>query len=243
MVNKSKHTFICFESKEKYSMKKLLVTTAMLIGLAASSAMADDAAKKNQTVDFNYSEDLATNHWSQTTATPKFGFSYQYAWDNGLFLGFNLGTSQKDFGVGKITTTSNTTANWYSGQIDQNEEIKGGYKYGLGNVWAPLANVSVTGAAGVGYRQTSTADYPYFALYASADYKINDKWTWNAIGYRYRTAFDEQTYGWETHQISTGVTYNINDSYSVYGKVYRVYPNNWANVNNDGAQIGVKVNF
>jgi hypothetical protein len=213
-------------------MKRAIVTAlVMFLGLTGT------AFAQNQSVDASFGVDTDPAGFSKRTATPKFGLSYSYQWDNGFNLGASLSTSQKAFGEQKVTDTSNTKRTIWGGMVDENQEIKAGYKY---NIWGP---VTVGAQAAVGYRETYQYNYPYYALYGNADVKINDSWTWNAVSYRYRTSFDKTLYGWNSQQLTTGVTYKINNSYSVYAKVNRGYSENWKTASSNGAAVGIKINF
>ena len=50
-----------------------------------------------------------------------------------------------------------------------------------------------------------------------------DGLTLNAVQYRYRSAVDTGTYGYQSHRLGTGVTYDINSTYSVSATVYRSF--------------------
>ena len=79
-----------------------------------------------------------------------------------------------------------------------------------------LLNVEIAAVAsgpGVGERFVSTGNFPYYALYGAADYAIGGGLTLNAINYRYRSAVDNATYGYQSHRLGTGVTYDITSNY------------------------------
>ncbi len=56
----------------------------------------------------------------------------------------------------------------------------------------------------------------YYAFAIAADIKLNDHFTWNAINARYRNAF---AVTWITPKVSSGITYKIDGSNSVYANV------------------------
>ena len=58
--------------------------------------------------------------------------------------------------------------------------------------------------------------YLYYYVSGSADLKVDSHWTWNIINARYRNAFDRN---WETPKVSTGVTYSIDATDSVFANV------------------------
>jgi hypothetical protein len=56
----------------------------------------------------------------------------------------------------------------------------------------------------------------YYAFSLAGDIKLDDHWTWNAFNARYRNSFDGH---WITPKISTGVTYKIDGTSSIYANV------------------------
>ena len=120
-------------------------------------------------------------------------------------------------------------------QLNQNLELQGSYAL------PAIYGVTLTGKAGLG-EKFSTTNFAYYALYGNADYKVNDSITINAVGYRFRSAVDSNTYGYQSHQLSTGVTFDINKSYSLNAKVARNYDTSW-NATGDAFTVGATVKF
>jgi hypothetical protein len=104
-----------------------------------------------------------------------------------------------------------------------------------------MYGVTLSGKVGLGEKFTTT-NFPYYAVYGAADYKVNDSITLNAVGYRFRSAIDSNTYGYQSHQLSTGVTYDINKSYSLVANVARNYDTGW-NATGDAFNVGAIVRF
>jgi hypothetical protein len=89
----------------------------------------------------------------------------------------------------------------------------------LGDTW---------GATGFG---GGTAASLYYAIALAGDWKLSKHWTWNVFNVRYRNAF---SYAWVTPKVSTGLTYNIDSTNSVYTSIGYGWKNgvadkfNWA---------------
>jgi hypothetical protein len=129
--------------------------------------------------------------------------NYIHTFDNQFGLGVQYNFSQKP-----VTDAVKSLA-----------EINGYYTYKFNN------DLSFRAGVGIGERFQSfttrgTGNFPYYAVYGNADYKLTDKLTWNAISYRYRDSFDT-IYNFKSHQYGTGLTYALTDTISVNGKVYQ----------------------
>lgn len=96
--------------------------------------------------------------------------------------------------------------------------------------------VSVKLGVGVGERLQSGHNFGYYALYASTGYDINSNWTLNPVQYRYRNGFDTIDH-FESHQVGTGVTYNINAANAISAKLYRTYDGGWRTQADGGALL------
>lgn len=137
----------------------------------------------------------------------------------GLFLGANFQTSQVQPD---------------NGALSQNIEGLAGYKFGMGPV-------ALKGSLGLGERFTNGNNFPYYVGRLGADYKIDKNITWNAVQYRYRNAFDTVN-AYQSHQIGTGLTYNIAPSQAIYANIYRNLDSAY-NVTDNGVEMGLKVSF
>ena len=213
-----------------------IITTAMVALLAtASVAFATDLPKKktapaaapvaaateavagsSDSLKVEYGQDLGNNFGA------KVDDAYTLTYKHNLGAGFSIG--------GKAQT-----AQVPNSQLTQILEAQAGYAL------PAMYGVTLSGKVGLGEKFT-TANFPYYAVYGAADYKVNDSITLNAVGYRYRSALDTSTYGYQSHQLSTGVTYDINKSYSLTANVARNYDTGW-NATGDAFNVGAIVKF
>ena len=212
-------------------MKKYIVIAALL---AATSAYATDLPNKKKapeapaaaaapaaksstdSLTVTYGQDLGTNFGAKSNDA--YGVSYK----KNLGNGFSVGAA--------ASTTQAASAN-----LKQNIEAQVGYAL------PAMAGVVVSGKAGVGQRFVDTGNFPYYAVYGNADYKIGSL-TINAAQYRYRSAIDSAANGYQSHQIGTGVTYDINYTYAVSAKVTRSYDTSF-NATGDAVTGGLTVKF
>ena len=214
-------------------MKKLLITVAALV--LATSAYATDLPKKNKApaaptpvaaATSSESTDSLTAAYGQDTAVGNLGSKtddiYQLTYSHKLGNGFSVG--------GMAQTTQDT-----GNTVKQNLEAQAGYAL------PAFAGVAVSGKVGVGEKFQSS-NFGYYALYGAADYKVMDKLTWNAVSYRYRSAFDTASYGYQSNQLGTGVTYDLASNYAVSAKVYRNYDTSF-NSTGDQFMVGFTAKF
>ncbi len=97
----------------------------------------------------------------------------------------------------------------------QNLEVTIGYRLPLGHVF------SVMGSSGIGARFSGSDDtFAYYVFNVGADLRLTEQVTWNAVGYRYRNAFDTDN-DYDTPQLSTGLAFKIDQANSVSTKFYR----------------------
>jgi len=213
-------------------MKKLLITVAAVV--LATSAFATDlpskkkaplppvatveTASSSDSLSVAYGQDLAKNFGSKSDEL------YQLTYTHNLGKGFTVG------GMAQTTQVPGSTLN-------QNLEAQVGYAL------PSFSNVTLSSKIGVGER-FGTSNFPYFAVYGNADYRVNDKFTINALQYTYTSAFNSGRDGYQSHQLGTGVTYNINSKYSLNATVARTFDTT-TNFNTTGDQImvGLTTNF
>lgn len=211
-------------------MKKITMSAIALLAVTAAAGATDLPSKKapfvpvvaNTSTDSltaAYGQDLANDFGAKTADSYK--LTYTHSFSNG-------------FTIGGMAQTTQDTKN----VVRQNLEAQVGYK-------APAVyGVTFGGKVGVGERLASTGNFPYYAIYGSADYKVTDKLTWNALGYRYRSAFDTGAYAYQTHRLTTGLTYDITKTYSVSATVYRNYDTTSSyNAKGDGFEVGLTAKF
>ena len=216
--------------ERKNHMKKLLLSTTVALAAMATTAFATDLPSKKtapaapvaaapasvDSLSISYGQDFVNGSFG-TKSSDAYGVSYSHKIDA--------------FSVGAAISTSQNTSN----TVKQNIEAQVGYSQPL------VAGVTATGKVGIGQRFDST-NFPYFALYGAADYKLNDDITVNAIGYRYRSAIDTAANGYQSHQLSTGITYNLSKTYSVSAKVARNWDKDY-NTTGDAATMSFNIKF
>jgi len=210
-------------------MKKILMATAALAALTTAAFATDLPNKKAapaapvaaapasaDSLSISYGQDFVNGSFG-TKSSDSYGVAYAHKIDA--------------FSIGAAISTSQNTSN----TVSQNIEGQVGYSTPL------VAGVTATGKVGIGERFTTT-NFPYFAMYGTADYKLNDSITINALGYRYRSAIDYNANDYRSHQFSTGVTYNLSNTYSVSAKVARNYDKDY-NTTGDSATLALNIKF
>jgi len=173
------------------------------------------SATNTDSLTVSYGQDLGVDFGAKTSDT------YAVAYKHSLGSGFS---------VGGVASTSQST----NSLLKQNIEAQASYAL------PAIAGVVVSGKVGVGERFTTT-NFPYFALYGNADYKLLNGVTLNAAQYRYRNAFDTAN-DYESHQIGTGVTIDLASNYAVSAKISRSYDADY-NATGDAVTIGLTVKF
>ena len=216
-------------------MKNFITTTMALLALTVAANATDlpsktkapvptpapvaaPAATSNDSLSIGYSYDMGSNFSSKVDDSYSIGYTHNIG--GGFSVGGLVNGTQK---------TDNSITNYGEAQV--------GYKL------PAFYGVTVGGKVALGERLVSTGNFPYYALYGSADYALGSGITINAVQYRYRSAVDSNTYGWQSHQIGTGVTYDITSNYSINAKVYRNYDNTFSNNTGDGVGVGLTVKF
>jgi hypothetical protein len=216
-------------------MKNFITTTIALLALtvaahatdlpskakapAAPAPVAAPAPTSNDSLTITYGQDLGTNFGAK--ADDSYGVSYKH----NLGGGFSVG--------GAVSPTQ-----YLDNTIKMTVEAQAGYAL------PSFSGVTLSGKVGVGERFLSPTNYPYFALYGNADYKIMDGLTLNAVQYRYRSAIDTGTYAYQSHRLGTGVTYDITPTYSVSATVYRSFDTSSSfNATGDAFALGLTAKF
>jgi hypothetical protein len=147
-------------------------------------------------------------------------------WQHSLGGAYSIGTTAETYQVqgGKGNNAVKTSLEadaWYTRQV-----------------WGP---VGIKLGVGIGERVQTPHNFGYYALYATGNYTINEHWTLNPVQYRYRNGFDSID-RFESHQVGTGVTYNIDATQAVSAKVYRTYGGDWR-TQADGGALFYSVKF
>lgn len=209
-------------------MNKLVITAAAVV--FSTSAFAVDLPSKstpsapaapaqslstdnNISVEIGY-ESPKDKYWYGDRNRNTYDITYSRNLWGGFNAGVKLGTSQV----------------YDQGAIGQ--AIEGQFGYALPSAY----NVTLSGKAAIGQEFTTGKNFPYYAFYGNADYKLNDSISLNAVQYRYRNSVDSIA-GYEAHQVGTGATYNFGKVHSVFGKVYRNFDNEFK-ASDNGVSIG-----
>jgi hypothetical protein len=215
-------------------MKNFITTTMALLALTVAANATDLPSKakapaapvaaaapaaSNDSLTVTYGQDLGNNFGAKVDDA--YGVTYKH----------NLGAG---FSVSGAASTTQAP----SALVKQNLEAQVGYAL------PAFAGVAVSGKVGVGERFVDTGNFPYVAVYGNADYKVMDGLTLNAVQYRYRSAIDTGTYGYQSHRLGTGVTYDINSTYSVSATVYRSFDTSSSfNATGDAFAFGLTAKF
>lgn len=145
--------------------------------------------------------------------------------DDAAFVKYSH-TFMGQFVVSGLLQGTNRVGNGGGSSIYQSE-IGFGYKYAVGNGVTVTPGVSIGeawGATKFGSKSntavpfataanTANSSETYYAATLNVDWKINDQFTWNVLGLRYRDAFNAQ---YNTPKASTGVTYALSKADAVY---------------------------
>lgn len=212
-------------------MKKLLITAAAIA--FATSAYATDlpskkaapaapaaapAASADNTISAGYGFDYTPGEFSKSTAT-----NYSVAYTRNIGGGFSAGVA------------AGTSQAADQGALKQTIEAQAGYKLPV------FAGFTAKAGAGIGERFTDGANYGYYALRAGMDYSLTNNIVINAANYRYRNSFDA-AYGYESHQVGTGASYNFAKDQAVGVSVSRSYDKDWKS-SSDGVMLNYSLNF
>ena len=194
------------------------LTTGMLVA-AALVAAASDVVADGSSIGVGIISDRDPGDFGDPKNT-KYELNGAYTFDSGLIFGGS-------FQYTDTTFTDRTT---------QNLEGTIGYRVPINLDW------SVTGSAGIGehWRQDPSASFPYYVLRVAADFKLSQAITWNVISYRFRDPFDGND-NYNTPQIATGVTFNLDGQRSISAKIMR----NWKDgePSSTGVSLGFKQGF
>jgi len=215
-------------------MKNFITTTMALLALTVAANATDLPSKKTaptppvaaaapaasvDSLTVTYGQDLGNNFGAKVDDA--YGVTYKHSLGGGFSVSGAASTTQAP-----------------SALVKQNLEAQVGYAL------PAFAGIAVSGKVGVGERFLDTGNFPYVAVYGNADYKVMDGLTLNAVQYRYRSAIDTGTYGYQSHRLGTGVTYDINSTYSVSATVYRSFDTSTSfNATGDAFAFGLTAKF
>lgn len=202
------------------SPRRLAVLQGAWVGWLISALLlsAVPALAGSNSVGFEIANDRDPDDFGQSKDV-KYQVDGAHTFDSGVILG------------GSFQYTDAT-----KGKKDsQNLEMTIGYRLPLGQIF------SVVGSSGIGARFSGSDDvFAYYVFNVGADLRLTEKVTWNAVGYRYRNAFDTDN-DYDTPQVSTGLAFKIDQANSVSTKLYR----SWKDGSPDetGLALGFKHEF
>lgn len=111
----------------------------------------------------------------------------------------------------------------------------------LGYRWKQNDIFSTRFSAGVGEKWGGGADgFAFYVFRVGQSVKLNDTWTWDAVNYRFREAFDTDN-EYTTPEVSTRISYRIDASQSISASYY--YDWKEGNADYQGVDIGYKYKF
>jgi Outer membrane protein beta-barrel domain len=194
------------------------MTTGTLVA-AALVAAASGVAADSSSIGVGIISDRDPGNFGDPKNT-KYELNGAYTFDSGLIFG---GSFQY-------------TDVLFRDRANQNLEGTIGYRVPLNPIF------SVTGSVGIGehWRQDPSMAFPYYVLRIAADFKVSQGVTWNVIAYRFRDGFDRND-DYETPQIATGLTFNMDAQRSISAKIMR----NWRDgqPSSTGVSLGFKQGF
>ncbi len=193
--------------------------TAAIAVAAATMAAAGSTMCETNSVGLTITSDRDPDKFADPKDM-KYELSGSHAFDGGVIVDASLEYNDRAF----------------SDRIRENLEGTIGYRVSLNRA------MSLTGSAGIGehWRQNPTAAFPYFVLRIGGDLELNPTITWNIISFRYRDAFDPND-NYNTPQLATGLTYNVDAQRSISAKIIR----NWREgaPSSTGVSLGLRQKF
>lgn len=121
-------------------------------------------------------------------------------------------------------------------------DSKTNVQVGIGYTWE-LGKMSLTGSIGAGQHFIHSDDdtsFPYYYLTIAGSAPIAEKWSWTMFRLRYRNAFDTSN-DYDTPEVATGVTYNIDAHNNVSLFIERDWSNGAASYT--GIEVGYHYKF
>lgn len=119
----------------------------------------------------------------------------------------------------------------------------------LGYKWQVSPDVSMPVAATLGYAfgeapkidpSDPAAPEAYYAINVAANWKIDDRLTWNVVNARYRNAFSQD---WVTPKLTTGVTYAMSETGTVFGAIGKSWKDTGSGMLNDKYSISFGLRY
>ncbi len=192
-----------------------------LVGAAAIAALlgAGGALAGSNTIGFEYDFEVDSSGGATDGEHKNNGYvlSYSHAFDNNVILGASGSISQN--------IIADTATQQVEGTV--------GYKAAVTKAFSITTSIG----AGERFNDTTYDNFPYWVARASADLALSKALTWQLVFIRIRNAFDPDV-AWNTPQIGTQASYKLNDSSTIYAKIYESFKNHKADV--DGVGVGYR---
>jgi hypothetical protein len=191
-----------------------------LLRLVACIALTSQAVAGDWTIGVEISFDREPDDFSDPKAT-KYQVSASRKFESGVVVGGSFQPQVKA----------------RSGEVGYNLEGTVGYAWKLNSI------ASLGGSVGAGEKlqqESAGGNFPYYVLRVFLDFALDERWSWNAITYRFRDAFDPAD-DYNTPEVSTAITLKLDESRSVYTEYYF----GWKDSTPDcqGVSIGFKFSF
>lgn len=193
---------------------KRIVLTLLMAWCAASPA----AMAQNNEVGIALRFDRMPHDFDEGKAT-KLLFDGNHTFSNGAILGGSYEASTPE-GDGKLSHKVETTLGY---KIKQSDIFTLKFSAGIGEKWGGGAS-----------------SFPFYAFRIGQSVKLDDSWTWDAVNYRFREAFDTDN-EYTTPEVSTRLSYRLDARQSVSVSYY--YDWKEGNADYQGVDIGYKYRF
>ena len=194
-----------------------LTACASGVALAADVRPASPPAANNNTITIEANPEWKTSNGVWVDDELKLGFAHTF--DNNIVWGGSFTYIARDTNSADQFDSS-LGYKFKSGAFTLTPSVLLGYRFGD----QPRID-----------RTDNFAAEAYYAVSIAADVKLDDHWTWNAVNARYRNAFNVT---WITPKVSTGITYKIDGTSSIYANVGYA----WKDNGNGAGLLGDKYN-
>lgn len=185
-------------------------------GVSVSDVELEPTNEIQHIISGSFTTNFESNSYSEISDLD-YTFGYRYLGiGNGVSVGGSLVSSSS-------TDISDLEAKRVEADINFSQSV------GLG--------VSSNIGGGLGYRLEE--DDFYYKINTGFDYKVSEAVTLNAFNYQFRDTTDNT---WRSHEVSTGVTFNVVENISVSGRIARVFDED-LNADNDSVTLGASFGF
>ena len=205
-------------------------TTAPTTAVAATAAVTPTLTFGFEITPEFYASSKAGSYELGNLADTVFKVALSKAMPNGMSL------------AGSLSETMRAPSGGSGSTYNQLEAVVG-YKWKV----SPEFSVPVSATLGYAFGEMpkinpNNAESPagYYAFNVAADYKIDKLLTWNVVNVRYRNAF---SYDWLTPKVTTGFTYALSPTGSVYGNFGKSWKDTGSGMQNDKFSVGFGLKY